>query len=131
MAWQLSEKEYGSVRSLEAGRRYEYFISRIVDTEHVWGLSSREGDWAFATDDDGTEVMAVWPHERYAASCADGPWAEDEPRPISLDDWLARWLPGLERDGHEIAVFPTGEDTGVRVTAQRLRDDLNEGLKQY
>jgi hypothetical protein len=131
MPWTLGDEEYESVWALEDAKRYDYFVSRVVDTERVWGLRSADGDWAYATAEDGREVVAVWPHERYAEACAKGPWADDRPEVISLDDWLQRWLPGLERDGHEIAVFPTCEGAGARVTPQRLRHDLEEGLKQY
>src|SRR5919198_4583453 len=131
MPWNLTDKEYESVSALGDDKRYDYFISRVADTEKVWGLQAGDGNWAYATDEDGTEVIPVWPHERYAEAAADGPWADDSPSPIALDAWLERWLPGLERDGREIAVFPTGDGAGVRVTPQRLRHDLEEGLKQY
>jgi len=131
MTWELSEKEFVSVTALPDLERYRHFISRVVDTEMIWGLRSRDGDWAYATGEDGTEVVAVWPHERYAQACATGPWADDEPTSISIDDWRAKWLPGLERDGHEIAVFPTPASTGVQLTPQRLGKDLREGLEQY
>ena len=131
MAWELGDAEYESVRTLPDEERYEYFVSRVADTQRLWGLKSPGGDWAFATDEDGTEVVAVWPHERYAGACADGPWADDGPEAISLEDWFARWTPGLERDGHGIAVFPTADGAGARVTPARLRRDLEQALSQY
>src|SRR5919202_1054757 len=98
MAWELGDAEYESVRTLPDEERYEYFVSRVADTQRLWGLKSPGGDWAFATDENGTEVVAVWPHERYA---------------------------------HGIAVFPTADGAGARVTPARLRRDLEQALSQY
>jgi hypothetical protein len=131
MSWEMNDKEFESVSMLDNEKRYEYFVSRVSDWEEVWSLASSDGDWALATDDDGTEVVPVWPHERFAAACADGDWANDEPRSITLDQWMERWLPGIARDKRLIAVFPLPGGEGVRVAAERLQKDLETANEQY
>jgi hypothetical protein len=124
MPWELTDQEFESVRKLDGAKRYVYFISRVADTGQVWMLRSRDGEWAVGTDDDGTEVLPAWPHERYAAAAATGPWAGDEPTYVGV----AEWLEALE---HEVAVFPDDEGGGVRATQQRLLADLKQALEQY
>jgi hypothetical protein len=131
MSRELSDQEFESVSRLDNDRRYAYFLSCVSDTEEVWSLGTSDDSWAAATDDDGTEVVPVWPHERFAAACARGDWANDRPRIITLEAWVERWLPGIARDGLQIAVFPLPGGEGVRVTSDRLRADLEMALEQY
>jgi len=56
-------------------------------------------------------------------------WAGRTPRAIDLDEWLDKWMPGMERDGFRVAVFPTPRHGGVSVTPGRLREDLRDELE--
>jgi hypothetical protein len=123
MPWELTDQEFENVRKLGADERYRYFISRVIDTERVWMLRSNDGEWAVGTDDDGTEVLPAWPHERYAAAAAEGEWAADKPTWVPLPEWLE----ALE---HEVAVFPDDQGGGVRATQQRLLTDVKAALER-
>jgi hypothetical protein len=87
--------------------------------------------WILLGDDEGHEAVPVWPHERYAAACASGDWVGSEPRPIPLAEWRTAWLPGIARDGRRLAVFPTPNDKGPVVTAERLQAGLDKELRNY
>lgn len=114
----------GDPSELDAEGRYEYFLSRAARTEQVWLLRSPDGDWAIITAEDGTEVLPVWPDERYAAEAASGPWAGDEPTSLPVD----LWLEALE---HEALVFPDNEDVGARASQGRLLLDLKRVHEQF
>jgi Protein of unknown function (DUF2750) len=130
VSWDLNEAEFASVTALSPRDRYEHFVSRVVDWEKVWSLGTDEG-WALAADDDGNEVVPVWPHERYAAACAKDGWAGNKPKAIPLADWLERWLPGIERDGRFISVFPLADGAGAQIAPGQLAEDLAEAARQY
>ena len=130
MSWTLHPKEFETASALPFEERYEYFVKRVADWEQVWSLRSASG-WSLAGAEDGREVIPVWPHEQFAAACSEGAWKGDEPTPIPLDDWLEKWLPGMERDGRLVAVFPTPANSGAVVEPQRLRNDLRVDLEQY
>ena len=123
-------QEIESVLLLEAPRRYEHWIKKVADQEEVWSLW-QDGGWAMAADDAGREAVPVWHHPTYAELCANGVWDGYQPRMIALDDWLARWIPGMERDKRVVAVFPTPNDKGVVVEPKRLGTDLREELTNY
>ena len=72
--------------------------------------------------------MPIWPHERFAASCAIDEWDDAMPSPINLSDWIEKWTPGMLSDGRQVAVFPTREDRGMVVDPIKLSDDLKEEL---
>jgi uncharacterized protein DUF2750 len=114
----------GDPSDLDHEGRYEYFLSRVARTGHVWLLRSPDDEWAIVTDDDGTEVLPVWPDEHDAAAAATGIWAGDEPTMLPVD----LWLEALE---HEALVFPDNENLGARASQGRLLLDLKRVLEQF
>ncbi len=129
MTWTPSDKEIEAVLRLPGPKRYSHFIKRVADMERLWGLWD-EG-WAMTADDQGRQLLPVWPHERYAALWAVGEWAAYVPKPIELKEWLERWIPGLEKDRILVAVFPTPDGKGVPVEPRRMENDLREELLWY
>lgn len=129
MTLTVSDQEFAAVSALPPAERYAHFVKRAVDTEEVWTLRGQEG-WVLAGDP-ARELIPVWPHPRYAAACASGEWEGAEPTRIALDDWLAAWLPGIERDERAVAVFPVPDGPGALAEPARLRGDLLRELEQY
>jgi hypothetical protein len=130
MAWVPTEKEIAAVLALEDAKRYTYFIKKVADQQVLWSLRT-EGGWVLAGDDQGHELVPVWPHEKFAALCAKDEWAGAVPKSIELDAWLERWIPGMERDGKRVAIFPTPGNRGVAIEPARLGADLREELLWY
>ena len=130
MSWTPNEREIQTVLALEASKRYEHWVKKVAAWQEVWGLW-QEGGWASAGDDTGRELIPVWPHSAYAAVCAEGSWSGYIPKVIPLDDWLNRWIPGMERDKLLVAVFPTPQGKGVPIEPRRLEQDLRNELSNY
>jgi hypothetical protein len=127
MSWELREKEFENVRQLPPQERYEYFVKKVADWQEMWSLWDR--GWALLSDDEGT-LIPVWPHSRFAVAFAVGEWTNYRSRRIGLDDWLAKWLPGMEADHRNVAVFPAEGPTATASPA-KLRQDLEEELAKY
>jgi len=130
MTYRMTDNEFSAVLELPASQRYEHFVKRVADWETVWSLGTANG-WALLGDAEEREVVPIWPHERYAALCASGEWVNDRPRSIPLAEWLDAWLPGIARDDRLISVFPTPDSKGLVVTAEQLKADLEEELRNY
>lgn len=130
MSYEVHEKEFENVIRLPSFDRYQYFLNKVADWEEIWSVGHAEG-WRMMSDAEGTVCIPVWPARAYAEACCQGPWSGDEPRAISLDDWLTRWLPGMRDDGRKVAVFPLPSDQGLVFEVDRLREDLEETLEQY
>jgi hypothetical protein len=130
MPWIINDKEFESVSALPLQKRYDYFIERVADSAVVWSLGGDNG-WVLMGDDKGREVVPVWPHERYAAACVSGEWKDSEPRPISLEDWMNGWLPGIAKDQRLAVIFRTPMSNGAVVTPEQLKTDLVAELRNY
>ncbi len=123
----LREKEFENVRRLSARERYRYFIKKVADSQVVWGLWS--DGWALMGDDDG-EAVPVWPHPRFAEAFATADWKQYQPREISLDELLSKWIPGMKADRRKFAVFPANEAT-TTASPEQLGRDLEQELAKY
>lgn len=112
-----------AVLKLPAVRRYAYFLQRVVEAGEAWGLDS--DGWALAVDDEGGDVLPLWPGEEFATLCAKRLWEGYAPKSLPLDELLRVVLPQLEAEGLSLGVFFTPQGQGYPVTAAQLRQDLS------
>jgi len=121
---ELTSTLLDTVNNMSAEQRYDYVISTLVDQKEVWGLSSDSG-WLILPDED-EEHLPVWPHAQLAKAWAMGDFADCQPKAITLDDWLDKWLPGMIEDGLLIAVCPGIDNDSIIVAADELLDELRD-----
>jgi hypothetical protein len=121
--YDLETDEFERLTKAEAPSQYEYFVERAVENDQVWTLVDRDDNWAaFGSADEGV-LLCVWPHPRFAETCAYGDWASHEAVPVELVVFIEEVLPDLIREGTVVALFPT-TDTAVPVEPERLLKDL-------
>jgi len=121
--YELAEQEFTRLTKADAEAQYRYFVERCVENRQVWALVDGEDNWAaFGGADEGV-LLCVWPHPRFAETCAYGAWASREPVAVELAIFVDEVLPDLIREGTLVAVFPT-EDSAVPVEPERLMRDL-------
>jgi hypothetical protein len=130
MSWKPSAIEIEGVQQLAAPKRYTYLVKRFADEEQIWNVRNSDR-WVLAGDDSGRQGVPIWPHEDFARLAATDAWTGCQPEPISLEAWLARWIPGMERDNRFVAVFPTPNDKGVAVEPSAFASDLRRAVQDY
>ncbi|MCH9740226.1 MAG: DUF2750 domain-containing protein [Epsilonproteobacteria bacterium] len=135
MSYKLLEQEIKAVINLPAQKRYSYFIKKIVDSEEVWSLVDSQG-WCLFSDSENNEVFPIWSDAKYASFCVNEYWGESNPKKISLNDFLDKWISGLQKDKRLIGIFPLCNssnlaDKGVVVSPERLYQDISEELEKY
>ncbi len=113
-------QDYAALQDMSEADLLEYFLTRVFETEEVWGL------------DDGCEwlmlevgeqwVMPVWPYRQLAeeANTVKGytPLAE------SLEDFVYQTLSALIEDNAMLRVLPSTHSEGCLVSPERLYDIL-------
>jgi hypothetical protein len=130
MIYQVNDKELESVLALPAPKRYQYFIGKITDWQELWSVANADG-WVLMRDNEGNELVPVWPAQRFASACCVEDWTTNAPKRIALSDWLSKWTPGMSADGRRTAVFPTPNDQGIVRTAEDLKRDIDLALEAY
>jgi hypothetical protein len=79
-------------------------------------------------DENGHQCFPVWPAEAFAVQYCKESGPNLQPGPISLSDWMTKWLPGLERDERRVAVFPTTDNQDVVVDPAAMSGCLQASL---
>lgn len=125
----IKEQELRNVVKQDVRKRYKYLLRVIADEEMIFSLT-RDKEWVLAADNEGTELVPVWPAAEYAALCAKGEWLGAEPCPIALDLFLRAWIPGIRGDNRKIAVFPIPEHTGAVIEPERFAEDIQAELDE-
>lgn len=78
---------------------FDLFVIQAIDTGCVWALESDEG---FAlcpsVDNEELDVMPLWSQPEFAEAHCKDEWADYEVVPISLEELLDDWLPGMHSD---------------------------------
>jgi hypothetical protein len=104
--------------------RYKYFIRTVVTEEEVWGLLDEEGWLMLEDDEDGTDVIAVFPNIEFADIFKEkGGYEEFKAEPLDIFEFV-EWLDDFEKEKMKVGVFPTPDFQCAVMTPARVRDDL-------
>lgn len=122
----LTAQQIQDILALDADSRYEYLVDAVVKAGKIWSLHSDKGWVMVSTDQE--ECLPVWPGADFAQPWINHDWSDCKPVAINLDDWLKRWLPGMQGDGIAIAVFPGSDEDGMVVDPEELRASLLQAL---
>ncbi|MDN2701594.1 MULTISPECIES: DUF2750 domain-containing protein [unclassified Janthinobacterium] len=120
--------KFKQVAGLPSAERHAYFVRKVADTQEVWGL--HHDGWATAQLD-GKVAIPFWPEAAFAQACASGDWEHFQARAIGLDDFLAKWLPGMAENKQLAFVFPVPQGSASIAAPGDLLADLREEARQY
>lgn len=75
------------------------FIQEAVDHGCLWGLEGPEG-WALCPSEKypSTDVMPFWSQPEFAQVHCRDDWVDYRAVPVSLEEFLEDWLPGMHED---------------------------------
>jgi len=106
---------------------YDIFIAEALDTGCVWGLENEEG-WALCPSltNDELDVMPLWSQPEYAERHCRDEWSDYEVVPISLEELLDDWLPGMHEDLLLIGPNWNGDLEGMEVEPLDLLSDVDQ-----
>lgn len=78
---------------------YNRFIEESLATGCVWGLETEDG-WALcpSNSNDDIDVLPLWSQPEYAEIHRVDEWRSYKVVPISLEELLDEWLPGMHED---------------------------------
>ncbi|MEP4891841.1 MAG: DUF2750 domain-containing protein [Aliiglaciecola sp.] len=124
---ELSTEEFITISKLQPEARFEYAISRMIESKELWGLFGENGWLLLQAEEDA--CLPIWPSESFAKAWEKNDFPDCNPKQITLDDWLQQWLPGMEKNGTLILVFPLSEDEeGIMLDAKELTECFAEQM---
>jgi len=124
-----TNKKIENILKMTEDERYDYFIRKVADFEQIWGLN--DNGWALLGDNDGNQILPLWPEKEFAELCAVDQWKNYKPESIELNNFLKKWIPGMINDKTLINIFLTPSANGSVVSPPTLESDLEDELDQY
>lgn len=118
----MSKKTLAQITTLTPDARYDYLVEQVKANQEIWTLQDTDGCVMLTTEDE--DCIPMWPTEEAAALWAVDEWKDCEPLAIPLNEWLERWVTGMEDDELLVAVFPVQDDLGVVVPPWELENRL-------
>lgn len=110
---------------------YDLFIEDALATGCVWGLESEEG-WAVCPSDanDEIDVMPLWSQPEYAQAQCVEEWSHYQVVPISLEELLDEWLPGMHEDVIMLGPNWNADMEGLEVEPLDAVEDFDEAASE-
>ena len=124
------DHEYQEVAGMTESQRLEYFLTRIFETEEIWGLDDGV-EWIITEHADGKR-MPVWPYRKFAeeavADVGQGIYPDGlAPQAESLEVFLNTTLEILIEEDAMLDIMPGLETTECLISPQQLKSIL-EGM---
>ena len=127
--YKFGSKEIQNFLTQSNDIRFKYFVKRVADWGEVWGLKGSDG-WVMSADETGKQVAVFWPFAEFAELCSTGLWEGTIPTSISIEAYTTRWLPGLEKDGRLVGVFPNLLKQAAVINPMQLLHIINDAREE-
>lgn len=109
-------EEVNAIASMSESQLLEYFLTRVFETEEVWGLD--DGCEWITIEQQGQSVMPLWPYQQFANELAD----HHTPAAESLEDFVYQTLGQLMEEDVVLSVMCSTDGRGCLVSPHRLYD---------
>lgn len=98
--------------------RLDYFLTRAMECEEIWGLSNSSG-WVIK-EEAGIDILPVWSYAVLAESNAQVEWSQYSADAISLEHFVYNILGQLKEQAIRIEILPTLQEAGLIIDAGSL-----------
>lgn len=122
----MEEKVLGVLGAVE-GKKYKYFLNKIVDTLEMWGIfCSNENAWATKSLD-GNDSLILFPEKEFVEYYINKNECGGVPRKINLLEFLYEWTVALPKPFYVVLYG----DNNKFYTIQKITDDIYVELNNY
>lgn len=108
---------------------YRCFIGESIATGCVWGLESSDG-WALSPAENGDlDIMPFWSQPELAKALCVEEWLDYKVIPLSLEEFLDDWLPGMHEDIILVGINWNSDMEGSEVEPLDLLNDFDQAMQ--
>lgn len=111
----------------DTNESYQTFLGQALGYGCVWGLEGPDG-WALCPSEkyDSSEVMPFWSEPEMAeVHCVDE-WKDYKVVPVSLEEFIDDWLPGMHEDVYLVGINWDEDMDGEEIEPLDLLSDFDE-----
>ncbi|MFC7530929.1 DUF2750 domain-containing protein [Actinoplanes sp. GCM10030250] len=124
----ISRGEAERLRGLDEAARVARTFEVIGDKGALW-VWGDEDEILFTEDARRRTLLPIWPHATVARLENEGEVDGEHAIKIKADVFLKEWLPQLEGDDADIAIFPVEERSAAVLTLAEFRSRLTSALR--
>lgn len=126
----LPEKAIDNILNLSSNERFEHAAKRIAESELLYVLADKEGDWILWGDGKNSS-LAIWPEFEFAQIMANSEKKDVDIYEIELEEFLEDGIPWLMENKIGIAIFPIAQNPEVvDITALQFAKHINQILEE-
>lgn len=117
----------GCVRMSQSSAQYHAFIKEILDNQTVWTVKDEQG-YPTSTNLIGETSLPFWSLKSRTEKIIENvpAYKSFQPHEITLDEFVNRWLPGMEEDGLNVGVNWSGSKAiGYDIKPKDLIERVN------
>ena len=118
--------EYSALEKMNDNQLLEFFLTRIFETEEVWGLDDTV-EWIIRDNDVSHASLPVWPYKNLANEAAIGHWQSLFASDMSLEEFMRHTLDTMKEENILIEIIPRKGKHGCLIEAAKLLSIL-EGM---
>lgn len=120
------------IEKLDCESRYEVFIELVAEERDIWILVNERNEFLTIHSEEHEEkYLPVWPNSEFAQSYCASSSEVLSSKSISVPEFFAKWVSGLEGDGLQVGVFPvSGLDVWI-LEPSELKGDLQEEFSSF
>ena len=116
MKYSPTKSELETFTDISSDERLSYCLTRICESEEVWGLAEPQG-WVISEADEAVS-LPIWPYREFAQMCIKDEWQNAEPQAISLEHFVYKVSQMLIENDMMVEVFTTPQSPGQRLEAK-------------
>ncbi len=108
---------------------YDRFFVEAMEQGCIWGLEGPEG-WALCPSEKykDSDVMPFWSQPEFAQIHCVDEWSVYKPVPVSLEEFIDEWLPGMHEDVVLVGVNWDADMEGEEIEPLDLLSDFEGEL---
>jgi hypothetical protein len=124
----ISRGEADKLRRLAEEARVTRTFEVIADRGALW-VWGDEDEILFTEDAARRTLLPIWPHATVARLENEGEVDGERAIRIAADVFLKEWLPQLEEDDADIAIFPVEDQHAAVLTRAEFRARMTAALR--
>ena len=128
----MNDISFKEIEKLDCDGRYEIFLNMVAEERDIWLLVNESMEFLkIYSEDHDIEYLPIWPHEDFTKYHASSSSQKLSPKCVSVPEFFAKWVPGLDRDGLKVGVFPNSGDDVWITEPSELKEDLQEEVSNF
>jgi hypothetical protein len=124
----ISRGEAERLRGLDEAARVTRTFEVIAGRGALW-VWGDEDEILFTEDGRRRTLLPIWPHATVARLENEGDVDGEHAIQITTEVFLREWLPQLDEDDADIAIFPVEERNAAVLTLAEFRSRITAGLR--